>query len=388
MRQVYLDNAATSFPKPECVYRAVDGFMRECGGSPGRGSHRKARDADEMVLGARRALAELFGAPDPARIVLTGSATESLNLAIKGMLSLGDHVVITDLEHNAVVRPLWRLREMLGVRISVVESDAAGFVEPRRIGDAIGSATRLVCCLHASNVLGTIQPIADIAAVAHERRVPLLLDASQTAGVLPIDVRAMGIDLLAFTGHKALLGPPGTGGLYVREGIELEPLKHGGTGMASESPHQPRSMPEGYEAGTANSFGIAGLAAGVEFVAALGVETIHAHEMFLNELLMDSLRSIPDVMVYGPDSARAKVGITSFNLDGLDPADVGRILDRRFGVMVRTGLHCAALAHRKLRTESRGAVRVSFGCFNTVEDVSQVTDALQQIGASIHQEAR
>lgn len=386
MRQVYLDNAATSFPKPECVYRAMDTFMRECGGSPGRASHRKARDADDVVLATRKALARLFGVPDHTRIVLTCNATESLNLAIKGIVRHGDHVVLTDLEHNAVARPLWRLRETLGVRVSVVDSTATGFVEPCRVADAIGDATRLVCCTYASNVLGTIQPVADIAEVAHWRRVPLLVDASQTAGIVPIDVQDMGIDLLAFTGHKALLGPPGTGGLYIRDGIALEALKHGGTGIASESLHEPHSVPEGYEAGTANSFGIAGLAAGIDFVSDRGVETIRAHEVFLNELLMESLRSLPGVVIYGPDSAERKVGITTFNLDGLDPADVGRILDQRFGVMVRTGLHCAALAHRKLRTERRGGVRVSFGYFNTVDDVGVITKALQQISAKIYQE--
>ena len=385
MNQVYLDNSATSFPKPECVYHAVEHFMRERGGSPGRGSHRKARDAGDVVLATRRALAQLFGVSEPSRIVFTSNATESLNLALKGILRSGHHVVITDLEHNAVVRPLWRLRETLGVRVSVVESSAEGFIEPRRVADAIGDATRLVCCAHASNVLGTIQPIADIADVVHRRRIPLLVDASQSAGVVPIDVQAMGIDLLAFTGHKGLLGPPGTGGLYVREEIELEPLRHGGTGIASESLIQPRSMPEGYEAGTANSFGIAGLAAGVGFVAERGPDTIRAHETSLNERFMQSMQSLGCATLYGPSRADRKVGITSFNLDGLDPANVGRILDRRFGIMVRTGLHCSALTHRKLRTEARGAVRVSFGCFNTPEEAAYVAEALQEIAATIHE---
>jgi cysteine desulfurase family protein len=333
-------------------------------------------------------LAGLLGVANPERIVLTGNATEALNLAIGGLVKPGDHVVLTDLEHNAVGRPLWRLQTTRGLRISVIPSNPEGFVDPAAVGQAIRRETRLVCCTHVNNVLGTIQPIEEIAEVASRRQVPLLVDASQSAGLLPIDVDAMGIDLLAFTGHKALLGPPGTGGLYVREGLCIEPLKFGGTGVHSESLVHPDSMPEGFEAGTANALGIAGLGAAVGYVTSRGIESIRAHEMSLNELFMESVRAIPGVTVYGPSSTARKVGITSLNLEGLDPIDVGRLLDRRFGVLVRTGLHCSALTHTKLRTQNRGAIRFSFGHSSTQDEVACALDALHQIAATIYEEAK
>jgi len=388
MKTVYLDHGATSFPKPECVHQAIESFMRECGGSPGRGSHRKAREADAVVLETRRALAALLGVTNPERIVLTGNATESLNLAILGFVKPGDHVVLTDLEHNAVARPLWKLQSSRGVEISVVQSNHEGFVDPVAVAAAIRRETRLICCTHVNNVLGTIQPIADIADVASRREIPVLVDASQSAGLVRIDVEAMGVDLLAFTGHKALLGPPGTGGLYVREGLSIEPLKFGGTGVRSENLVQPDSMPEGYEAGTANASGIAGLGAAVNYVAARGVESIRAHEVCLNELFMESLSAIPGATVYGPSSAAGKVGITSLNLEGLDPIEVGRLLDRRFGVLVRAGLHCSALTHTKLRTQNRGAMRFSFGYSSTQDEVECALDALHQITATIYEVAK
>ncbi|MBI4576749.1 MAG: aminotransferase class V-fold PLP-dependent enzyme [Planctomycetes bacterium] len=374
---IYLDNAATSYPKPECVYQAVDRFLRQCGGSPGRASHRKAREADAVVADARASVATLFHVEDPSRIVFTCNSTESLNLAIRGSLRPGDHVVLTDLEHNAAVRPLWKLREGLGVGLTVVESGPEGVVDPARVAEALTPRTRLVCCVHANNVLGTIQPIAEIGHRTRARGVPLLVDASQSAGVLPIDVEAMGIDLLAFTGHKGLLGPPGTGGLYVREGLPLEPLKHGGTGVYSESLEPPDVMPEGYEPGTFNTPGLAGLAAGVRFVLETGAARIGAHERELNRRFVEGVREVPGVRLYGPSDLARKVGITLLNLEALDPADVGRILDRRFGVMVRTGLHCSALSHQRLGTKGRGAVRFSFGHFTTPADVDTAVEALR-----------
>ena len=376
---VYLDNAATSYPKPEAVYLAVDRYLRECGGSPGRASHRKAREADAVVLDTRTRVATLFGVGDPARIVFTCNATESLNLAIRGVLRPGDHVLLTDLEHNAVVRPLWKLKDSLGVRLTVVESDPDGFIDPARVGAAIRPETRLVCCVHASNVLGTVQPVGEIGAIARSRGVLFLVDASQSAGVVPLEVERMGIDLLAFTGHKGLLGPAGTGGLYVREGVHVEPLKHGGTGAHSESLEPPDAMPEGYEPGTLNSPGLAGLAAGVKFVLETGVEAIRAREIELTRRLLEGLWELPGVRLYGPSTPERKVGITLFNFEALDPADVGRILDRRFGVMVRSGLHCSALSHQKLGTRERGAVRFSFGCFTTPADVDRAVEALREI---------
>lgn len=383
-RAVYLDNAATSFPKPESVYDAVNHYFRYCGGSPGRGSHRKARQGEAVVMETRNALAQLFHIQDPTRVILTSNSTESLNLVLRGVLRPHDHVVISDLEHNAVVRPLWKLRESLGIRVSIVESDHEGFINPASVENKMTEQTRLVCCVHANNVLGTIQPVAEIGRIARAHGSLFLVDASQSAGALPIDVEDMNVDLLAFTGHKGLLGPPGTGGLFVREGVRVEPLKRGGTGVLSETLEPPDVMPDGYEAGTFNTLGLAGLNAGVAFIQQTGVEQIRAHEAALNARFMDQVRSIPGVRLYGPLDARRKVGITLLNLDPLDPADVGRILDRRYSVMVRAGLHCSALSHRKLGTEGHGAVRFSFGYFATTAEVDQSVQALQEIARAAH----
>ncbi len=376
---VYLDNAATSFPKPESVYQAVHDYLRHCGGSPGRGSHRKARQGETVVVETRKALAALLHVKDVSRLIFTCNATESLNLVLRGVLRANDHVVITDLEHNAVVRPLWNLRHSLGIRVSIVESDGEGFIDPQRVARALTDHTRLVCCVHANNVLGTIQPVAEIGRIAREHGSLLLVDASQSAGALPVDVDAMNVDLLAFTGHKGLLGPPGTGGLFVRAGVDVEPLKRGGTGVSSEAPEPPDVMPDGYEAGTYNTPGLAGLQAGVSFIQQTGVDQIRAHEVALNSRFMELVQAIPGVRLYGPRDARRKVGITLLNLDPLEAADVGRILDRRYSVMGRAGLHCAALSHRKLGTEGRGAVRFSFGYFTTEAEVDRAVEALREI---------
>lgn len=383
MREIYLDNGATTFPKPECVYRAIDAFLRTCGGSHGRGAHKKARETDEMVARARQALARLFRVPEPSRLILTANATESLNLALKGLLLPGDHAILTDLEHNAVLRPLWKLKKKLGIDLTIMESSEHGILEPQRINEAIRDRTRLICCVHVNNVLGTIQPVAEVGEVARKRRIPLLVDAAQSAGVVQIDVEGMGIDLLAFTGHKGLLGPQGTGGLYIREGIEPEPLKEGGTGLNSESPDPPASVPEQYEAGTANAVGIAGLGAGVEFIEREGIDAIRSHETALNRRFMEGLEGSRGIRVYGPPDPEKKVGVTLINFEGLSPADAASLLDRRFGVMVRHGLQCSALTHRKLGTEGKGAVRFSFGYFNTVEDVDHALDAVRQITMAV-----
>jgi cysteine desulfurase family protein len=381
-RQIYLDHAATSFPKPLDVREAVSNYMGACGGSPGRGSHTKARQAQDLVHETRDALARFFGAPDPSRLVFTSNATEALNLAIHGVLRPGDEILLTDLEHNAVARPAWKFRESFGVSVTVVESGPDGVVDPARIAASTSPRTRLICCPHVNNVLGTIQPVAEIGRLARERGVLFLVDASQSAGVLPIDVVAMNIDLLAFTGHKSLLGPPGTGGLYVREGLTLEPLKLGGTGIASESLEPPDLMPEAYEAGTLNAPGLAGLLAGVRFVRMLGLDRILEHEQMLNARFLSQVRSLPGLRLYCPDNPAATVGITLLSLDTLDPADVGSLLDRRYSIMVRTGLQCSALTHRKLGTERRGAVRVSCGWMTQPSEIDAAASALAEIAAA------
>lgn len=384
MKEIYLDNSATTFPKPQAVCQAVESFMRCCGGSPGRGSHKKAREADEIVLGARQSVARLFGVTNPSRITFSSNCTESLNLAIKGIVQAGQHVVITDLEHNAVSRPLWKLKERMGIEISVIKTAADGILDPSAVERAIQNNTVLICCVHANNVMGTILPIADIAQIARKNGIYFLVDAAQSAGVLPLKVEEIGIDLLAFTGHKGLFGPQGTGGLYIREGVDVQSLKEGGTGIRSESLEQPVFAPEGYEAGTLNAPGLAGLKEGVDFVLDQGLDKIWSHEALLNNQFIQHLKNIDGVQIYGPEDPERKVAITSINLQSLDAAHVGELLDRKFGIMVRTGLQCSALTHHKLKTDQRGVVRFSFGYFNTLDDVSYTADALRQIARALY----
>ena len=390
MEQTYLDNASTSYPKPECVYRAADAFARTCGASPGRGGYAGAVAADEMVGGCRAAVARLLGIGDPTRVAFASGSTEAINWALRGLLvAPGDHAVVTSLEHNAVVRPLRALEATRGTVWTVVPCSADGTADPAAIAAAIRPTTRLVCATHASNVFGTIQPIAEIARVAHEHSVPILVDGSQTAGAIPFSVEDLGIDLFAFTGHKGLLGPPGTGGLYVRPGIDLPTSKEGGTGTRSESLSQPGAMPERLESGTANGWGLAGLRAGVEWLSEHGVAQTHARETRLVAELAESLRGIPDVALLGPDEHGRKVGILSMNIGALPPAEVARLLGGRFGIAVRAGLHCSPLAHETAGTLRRGgAVRFGVGPFTTEADIGSASSAVGEIAAAAYRRGR
>lgn len=383
MTEIYLDNAATSYPKPECVYHAVEEFMRYGGRSPGRGSYPKAQESEQVLVRLRLALAQLFGVSNPSRIILTYNATDALNLALKGWLGESDHVILTDLEHNAVLRPLYGLRRTRNIELTVVRTNPHGKVDPDNIIKAITKRTRLIICTHASNVLGTLQPIEEIAKRAHEQDIPILVDGSQTAGAFPIHIEDLGIDMFAFTGHKSLMGPTGTGGLIVREGIELAPLREGGTGSHSENPEQPTTWPERYEAGTPNMFGLVGLLAAVEFLLKTGTGCIRRHELDLTRRLMKKLYEITGVMVYGPEP-EAKVGITSIGFGSLDPAETGQILGKKFGIMVRTGIHCAPFAHANLGTKGRGTVRFSVGWFNTQEEIDTAIEAVCEISKAIY----
>lgn len=378
---IYLDNAATSFPKPEVVYKATDSFFRRLAVNPGRGSHRLSIEASQVILRARRRLAELFNAPDPARIVFTLNTTEALNLAIKGVLSGGDHVVTSSIEHNSVVRPLKAL-EGFGVKVTKVQASQEGKVSSGDIEAAITANTRLIVLSHAGNVTGTIQPIEEIGQIARRRGILFLVDAAQTAGVLPIDVERQNIDLLAFPGHKGLFGPSGTGGLYIKKNIELQPLREGGTGTESEFDIQPEELPERFEAGTLNSVGIAGLLAGVEFILDMGQQQIRTHELMLVERLIAGLRAIPTVTVFGPRKADESVATVSLTVGGWEPADVGAVLDESFGIAVRTGLHCAPDAHKTIGSFPNGNIRVSPGFFNTLAEIDSFLDAIKKLAAS------
>ena len=319
MDLLYFDNAATSWPKPEETQAAMSRYLREIGGSPGRSGHRLSIEAGRIILDAREAVARLFGVDDPFRIVFTKNATEALNIALRGLLNAGDHVITSSMEHNSVMRPL-RALEREGVAVSVIPCSVRGELDPTAIPPAIRPNTRAIILTHASNVTGTILPIGEAGRIAREHGLVLIVDAAQTAGVLPIAVEAMGIDLMAFTGHKSLFGPPGTGGLYIRKGLEtrIRPLMTGGTGSRSEFEEQPLFLPDKFEAGTPNTIGLAGLAAGVSWILARGVESIRAHEEALAGRFMRGLREIPGIDLYGPADPSRRTAIVSFNIAGPD----------------------------------------------------------------------
>lgn len=377
---MYLDNAATSFPKPECVYQTLDAFMRTSAANPGRSGHRMAVAADLAIASARRRLARLLGVPDPRRIIWTSNCTGALNLALKGFLRPGDHVVTTQLEHNSVARPLHAL-EGQGVAVTRVPCPEGRFDLATFLSE-IRPATRLVAVTHASNVTGAVLPIADLAAECRKRGVRILVDAAQTAGVLPIDVRAWDLDLVAMPGHKSLFGPPGTGALYIREGLELNPLLEGGTGSQSERDEQPEALPDRFEAGTLNSAGIAALGVAVEWILDIGTEQIRAREEALVAQLWHGLAEIEGVTFYGPPPGPDRVSVVSFNLPGWEPTDVAAVLDESFNLQCRPGLHCSPWAHRSLGTFPSGTVRLSPGYFNTPQEIEAAIDAVRQLAAA------
>lgn len=375
---LYLDNAATSFPKPESVYRAVEQTMRTIGASPGRGGYQLAVEASRLVYETRAALADLFAIEDSSRIAFTANATEAINLALFGLLKAGDRVVTSGMEHNAVARPLFALQEM-GVEVVQVPADSQGFIDPEDVKKACREKTRLVILNHCSNVTGTLQPIEEIGPWCRKEGILFMVDAAQSAGLFALNVAALAIDLLAVPGHKGLYGPQGTGFLYVHPGLNLKPLLYGGTGNASHSLSQPEAMPEHLESGTVNTPGLAGLKAGVEFIAETGIEAIRTHERTLLQRLMDGLRQVKGVELYGPRDFRYHGGAVSFNLIGRDPAEVGFLLDHEHQICCRVGLHCAPAAHRTIGTFPRGTVRVSPGFFNTVDDIDCFLTAVDAI---------
>lgn len=372
---VYMDNGATSFPKPPRVWEAMEDFIRNIGGSPGRSGHRLSQKASRVVFECREAVASLFGIPDSGRIVFTMNATEGLNTAILGVLGDGDRVVTTSMEHNSVMRPLRSLVETRGIVLEVVQSDDAGRPDLDGFRRALEKPARLVAVNHASNVTGAVFPLSAVGALAREAGALLLVDAAQSAGVAPIDVVKDGIDLLAFTGHKGLLGPQGTGGLWVRKEVEVEPLYRGGTGSNSELEEQPDFYPDRLESGTQNALGLAGLKAGVEFILEQGVDTIRAREEMLMRRLMGGLEAIEGLTLYGPGSGEPRTAVLSLTFAGMAPSEAGFLLDDGFGILTRVGLHCAPGAHRSIGTYPSGTVRLSPGFFNTEDDIDRVVAA-------------
>jgi cysteine desulfurase family protein len=378
---IYLDNAATSFPKPEAVYQALDRFARQDLANPGRAGHKMALAAERALDDARHLLNQFFHGEGPERFVFTLNCTDALNMAFKGVLVEGDHVITTDLEHNSVSRPL-RALELAGhITLSRVRADGGGTIDPDDIRRALTPRTRLIVLTHASNVLGTVQPVAAVGRIAREQDILFVVDAAQTAGVVPIDVRAMNIDLLAFPGHKSLLGPTGTGALYVGPRAHLRAWREGGTGGDSSSETQPREFPYFLEGGTPNVLGVAGLSAGVKYVQEQGIDRIRAHEVALTERLRRRLDEIRGYEVFGHRDPAQRVGTLSFRSATLPATELGGILDQAFDIAIRPGLHCAPYIHRSIGTFPEGTVRVSTGAFNTEEDVDRLARALAEIAA-------
>lgn len=385
---LYLDNAATSFPKAPGVAQEISRFLLESAGNPGRSGHRLALAAEQLIEDLRARLTRFFGGDDPRRMIFAFSTTDALNMALKGVLGLPvesphrPHVVTTVLEHNSVSRPLEALVQAGRIELTRVECDEAGFVDPAAIERSLTPTTQMIVMTHASNVLGTIQDIAAVGQIARRHDVLFCVDAAQTAGVVPLSVREMHIDLLAFPGHKGLLGPTGTGGLWISAACaarKWRTWREGGTGGDSSHPVQPQEWPHLLEAGTPNTVGLAGLSASLEYVTQQPAGATLAHEQSLIQHLRERLAGDPRLTFYGCVDAKRCVGAASLNLAGYNPQDVAAILDSHFEIAVRAGLHCAPEVHRRLGTFPQGAVRVSPGVFNTSEDIDRLTGAIRQI---------
>lgn len=374
---IYLDNAATTQKKPEEVIDAVISAMRQLGNA-GRGAHGASLGASRTVFDTRVLLQEFFNAEDSKNIVFTANSTESLNIAIKGVLSPGDHVISTVLEHNSVLRPIYQL-EKEGVAHSFVSADPKGNPIYEDFEKAIRPETKAIVCTHGSNVTGNLVDIERVSSIAHKHGLLFIVDASQTAGVFPIDVQAMGIDILCFTGHKGLLGPQGTGGMYVRTGVEVKPLLHGGTGVQSYNENQPSEMPTRLEAGTLNGHGIAGLDAAVRYIQKKGIDNIRKTEEDYMKRFYEGVKDIPGIRLYGDFSSFHRCGIVALNIGDYDSSEVSDELYTRFDIATRPGAHCAPLMHKALGTVEQGLVRFSFSHFNTEEEIDKAVSAIHTL---------
>ncbi len=383
--RLYLDNAATSFPKPPEVFEAMRAYWETLGASAGRGAYREAVETGEIVAGCRRRLARLIRAASPETVVFTFNGSGALSQAIKGLLRDGDHVVTSTLEHNSVLRPISALGTQRGVLVTHVPADpSTGRVRAADMEAAIRPETRLIALVHASNVIGTIQPVAEVGASARKRGIPFLVDAAQTAGHLPIDVEALCADLLAMPGHKGLMGPLGTGALYIKPGMEsrLRPLLEGGTGSASERPVQPEFMPDKFESGSHNAIGLAGLSAAIGWVETRTIEALAGHERTICNRFLDGAAQVHGLTVYGPPVAEGRVAVFSVRLAGLEPSELSAAMETEFGILTRSGIHCAPLAHEALGTHrDGGTTRVSFGAFSTQDDVDRCLACLAELSS-------
>lgn len=378
---IYFDNSATSWPKPPQVKEAINKFIDEIGANPGRSGHLLSIEAAKIIFETRDLLAKLFNVKDSSRIVFTTNATESINLALKGLLQSGDHVVTSSMEHNSVMRPLRDL-EKKGVRLSIAPCSSNGELDPKEVEKRIQSNTKVIVLTHASNVTGTLLPIPEVGKIAKQHDILFLVDAAQTAGSYPIDIETDGVDLLAFSGHKSLYGPQGTGGLVIGERVDekkMIPLKQGGTGSRSEFEEQPDFLPDRFESGTPNTVGIAGLLEGVRFVLKEGILNIHQYERSLIEKLAEGLLEIPKIKIYGWSKHKDRIATLSFNYLSLSSSEVASHLEECYGILCRPGLHCAPSAHKTIGTFPEGTVRFGLGYFNKAEEIEFVLKALRSM---------
>jgi cysteine desulfurase/selenocysteine lyase len=380
---IFLDNGATSYPKPEEVYSFMDHFYRNFGVNPGRSGYDLCMETGELVEETRAMMTRFFNGTDPNRLCFTYNSTDALNLIINGMLREGDHAITTNVEHNSVLRPLYHLYKYNDVEVDHIPFDSNGFVDPDAFPKKFKSNTKLVIVNHASNVIGTIQPVKEIGRYCREKGIPFAIDVSQTAGKIPIDMEDLNVDIVAFTGHKSLLGPTGIGGLYVREGIEIKHTRAGGTGVRSAVRTHLDEYPYRLEYGTLNTLGVSGLHAGIKWIEKQGLEKIHDLEMRLTSMLREGLKDVEGVTLYCQEDLTDHISIFLFNVDGLEALNTGTMLDVDYNIASRTGLHCAPLVHEQIGTaEIHGAVRFGIGPFNTAEHIDSAIQAVKEIAES------
>lgn len=381
MNHIYLDNAATSWPKPPEVIAAMQEFLNHDSGNPGRAGYALSIAAARSIYTTRELIADLFHFPDPLRVIFTANATGAINLALFGLLKSGDQVITTAIEHNAVMRPLREL-EQQGIQITIIPCSLEGLIDLAELQRQITNKTKLVIINHGSNVIGTVQPLAEISQIVHQTNAFFMVDAAQTAGTFPIDMQKLDIDLLAFTGHKGLYGPTGTGGLIISSRIDtksVKPLYYGGTGSLSESEQQPEYLPDKFESGTLNGVGLAGLAAGIRFVLNQGIEYIHFHELNLIQMLIEGLSALPNVKIYGMNRTANRIGVISLTINNQSVSDIGLKLEEDYGISARVGLHCAPVAHKTIGTFPNGTVRFAPSIYTTKEDIVAAIEAIRTI---------
>ena len=379
---IYLDNAATSFPKPESVYDAMMKAMKEYGANPGRSGHKMALQAGRAIYETREVLSKLFNIDNPMNIIFTYNATDSLNMGIKGLLKPGDHAITTSIEHNSVLRPLKTL-EKAGITTTIIQCDSKGRVSAEDIEKNINDDTKLIITTHISNLTGTINPIKEIGGIAKKYEIIYMVDASQSAGVYEIDVKEMNIDMLAVSGHNGLMGPQGGGVFYIRDGLDVIQIKEGGTGSKSNLLEQPDFLPDKFESGTPNMPGIVGLGVEVKYILEKGMENIRNHKKELTKYFLEELKKIEGVKIYGPCDVEKQAAVVSINIGDEDSSEMSYVLDEAFDIAVRSGLHCAPLAHKTIGTFEQGTIRFSMGAFTTLDEIKKAVDAIKKITEEI-----